>query len=377
MRPLRVGVQAWLCDGTPSGARTRLLGLLEGLRAVDADLELRLLCGPVPDPALVALCRGERRFALVPTAIPAGGTLARARREARLLPALVDEHGLDLHDHAALPLPRLAIPVCLTLHDLRDLGGFGRGFRSRLVHQELERAVARAARVVVPSPQVRAELHARWPRARVDVVPAGLPAPAAPPARARRCFVVVGRPEPRKRLDLALEAWSRARALRIDLPPLVIAAPVDAEAALRRTFAEARRRSAAPGRADGAGAHLDDVELRLGLDDRGRDALLADAVALLFPSALEGFGMPALEALRLGVPVLAPEGSAQAWVAGAGGRPLPADRPEAWARALVRHEDLAALEPAALARARELDAVHAARAWLGSWERALGQEAGR
>ena len=108
----------------------------------------------------------------------------------------------------------------------------------------------------------------------------------------------------------------------------------------------------------GRGAADDDVSAaisELGLAERivrpgrvpaaDRDALIAGAEALVFPSEYEGFGAPVIEAMTLGTPVLASDRAALAEVVGDAGlvRPLVVD---AWIDALdtvrTRRADLVA-----------------------------------
>jgi alpha-1,3-rhamnosyl/mannosyltransferase len=85
---------------------------------------------------------------------------------------------------------------------------------------------------------------------------------------------------------------------------------------------------------------------RLGLSDRvlrtGRiprrdlDALFSEARALTFPSHYEGFGIPALEALSRGVPVLASTAGALPEVVGDAGVLLDPDDTDAWGDAMLQ-----------------------------------------
>lgn len=74
-------------------------------------------------------------------------------------------------------------------------------------------------------------------------------------------------------------------------------------------------------------------------------AELSRAHVLAFPSLFEGFGIPALEAMAAGVPVVVSDRTSLPEVVGDAGRLVPAEDPEAWADALQR-----ALEPAESAR---------------------------
>ena len=92
------------------------------------------------------------------------------------------------------------------------------------------------------------------------------------------------------------------------------------------------------------------------------------ARAVLIPSDYEGFGLPALEGLALGRPVLAANSSALPEILGSAGKLLPPNDVPAWARALV---DVArqplAIDATAIDRSREFSAHELAR----NWHRAL------
>ena len=75
-------------------------------------------------------------------------------------------------------------------------------------------------------------------------------------------------------------------------------------------------------------AHADDETMR---------TLLGGATVAAMPSHAEGFGLPVLEALALGVPVVTTNGGALGEVGGDVPLRLAADDSEAWADALVRH----------------------------------------
>ena len=99
------------------------------------------------------------------------------------------------------------------------------------------------------------------------------------------------------------------------------------------------------------------------VDEKDLPSLYRGAEALLFPSRLEGFGLPVLEAMACGCPVLASRIPAVEEVAGETVEYLPPDDPDPWARAmeLIAIGDFpedALRKTKALSRARRL-----------SWER--------
>lgn len=115
----------------------------------------------------------------------------------------------------------------------------------------------------------------------------------------REYVVMVGTIEPRKNLRGALAAW---RALDRDDVDLVVVGP------------------------EGWGDEIDpalvpDRVIRTGfVDSEVRDALYRGAVASLYPSLFEGFGLPVLESIALGCPVVTSSGtSTEEIVAGGAG----------------------------------------------------------
>jgi glycosyltransferase involved in cell wall biosynthesis len=110
-------------------------------------------------------------------------------------------------------------------------------------------------------------------------------------------LVAVGTIEPRKNVSLLLDVWEHLAATRdaSAVPGLVLIG--------RRGWEDARVLR----RLDDVKARLPQVREHADLQDSARASLVAGARALLFPSVAEGYGLPPLEALSLGVvPVCAP-----------------------------------------------------------------------
>ncbi|MEY2958932.1 MAG: hypothetical protein RLZZ01_1500, partial [Actinomycetota bacterium] len=81
--------------------------------------------------------------------------------------------------------------------------------------------------------------------------------------------------------------------------------------------------------------------------DGVRDALLAGAAALVFPSEYEGFGAPLVEAMAARVPVVCSDAGAVTEVVGDAAVVVPTRSADAWAdgvrQAIGRHDELVAL----------------------------------
>jgi glycosyltransferase involved in cell wall biosynthesis len=173
----------------------------------------------------------------------------------------------------------------------------------------VERSIASAARVIVPSTATRNDLVRLYgiDAARVAVVPLAVdhrtyrpPSPEAViEARARlglpeRYLLFLGL-DRRKNLPALLEAFERLP--DAGRPALVLAGarPWEPDGGDPTDAALARLRP-----------DLRSSVVRLGyVEDRRKAALLGGAAALVYPSRYEGFGLPVLEAMATGTPVVA------------------------------------------------------------------------
>jgi glycosyltransferase involved in cell wall biosynthesis len=221
--------------------------------------------------------------------------------------------GLDLvHATSAAVPPPGGRPLVATVHDLafhRHPDAYPSA--GRRYHERAARLVAaEAARILVPSEATARDLTSLYgvERGRITVTPLGVEPPAEPDrAGARRLLrdlgvdgpflLAVGTLEPRKNLPRLLAAFGE---LAGELPShrLVVAGPVGWGPALRPGGDPARVRLAGP------------------VADATLHALYEAADGLAYPSLYEGFGLPVLEAMAHGTPVLTSDRSSLPEVAG-------------------------------------------------------------
>jgi len=274
--------------------------------------------------------------------------LSRPRRAAFLVDGPAWAWTLRRHPVAALHLPAwgvpplLSVPVVATFHDatsFRFASPSSAWARHRL--RMAVRSLRRADLVHAVSESARTELRtvAGVPAGRIVVRHWGVGPPFAPaPAPcAPRHLLFVGGAEAHKNLDVVLRALGLAGAE--DLPPLVIACGAGPARDLSPRLAPVL---------DGGR-----VSFATALDDASLAELYRHALALVVPSRNEGFGLPALEAMACGCPVLAARAGALPEVCGEAADLLDPDDAAAWRDALCALRDRPELRAARVASGLE------------------------
>lgn len=255
------------------------------------------------------------------------------------LPRRLAAGDLDLFWSPLLTLPRrLPIPAVVTVHDLAVLHvpeTLSLKVRWSLL-PFLGHSIERADAVVAISDSTAREILHAWPQAagRVVTIPNGVdpgfvPAAAEAIAATRSrlgapggYLLYAGTLEPRKNLDLLLDAWLELGRGGEPLPPLLLAGPYGWKSrALERRIAE-----------------LEPLGVRrLGrLERPDLVAAIQAATLFVFPSFYEGFGLPAAEAMACGVPVVAADRSSLPEVVGDAGLLIDPEDPLQLADALAR-----------------------------------------
>jgi len=216
----------------------------------------------------------------------------------------------------------------------------------------IRRALRRGAMVHTDSHAIAAEVVDLLcvPKERVRVVYPGVDPvnTRSDRPRQRPYILALGRAEPRKDLPRLVEAFDAIAGEHPDLDLVLAGPPGWGEQALAQAIGRARHRSQIQ---------------RVGwVPAREQSALLSHALVLAYPSVYEGFGLPPLEAMSAGVPVVATASDAVSEVAGDGARLVAVGDTDALAAALAAVADDTAERSRLIESGRHRSAVF-------TWER--------
>jgi glycosyltransferase involved in cell wall biosynthesis len=257
-------------------------------------------------------------------------------------------------------------PTTVMIQDLafeRMPDQYPRGFRTWA--SIIGRRTARRARLVMATTEAGArdieEIY-KVPAERLRVVHLGSAADPSDFDMPREPFILaVGEFEPRKRVLDLMRGHDRYFATAPTYPPICRLVVAGAGGSQEQEAAERR----------GVGCDL------LGfISDEELSGLYRRATLFVSLSAYEGFGLPIVEAMAHGCPVLVADNSSQAEVAGEGAFLITDASPEGIAarleEVLADREELARRGAAAKARAAELSWTETARKTADVWREALG-----
>jgi len=220
---------------------------------------------------------------------------------------------VDVIHATGLAVPPRSAPLVVTVHDLafiHDPSQFTA--KGRRFFDQALRLIRRDADLVLVSSQAtwRDCVAAGLPERKLRLVPLGVRGAEVDPGEVtttlaryglERPFVLsVGTLEPRKNLPALIDAFARIKRTDVDL--VLVGA-------------------------SGWHTEIDELVRPLGtrvrvlgfLPNADRDALYSGAELFCYPSLFEGFGLPVLEAMAAGTPVVTSSGTATAEAAGTAG----------------------------------------------------------
>ncbi|PZS22042.1 MAG: glycosyl transferase family 1 [Acidimicrobiales bacterium] len=311
---LRLSLDVTAVPTRPMGAGRYTLDLAAALATRD-DVDLALVSRANDD---------ERWRELAPAATVE--SLAPGHRPARLAweqtrqPQLLSRLGVEVHHSPHYTMPeRATVPRVVTIHDLTFFDHPEWHQRSKVsLFRRATRVAARHAEALVCVSEATANrLRERFtPTGPVHVVRHGVdhlrfrPEEPSPGADAHILahlgitgpyVAFIGTFEPRKDVPTLIRAFDRMSSAHPGLKLVLAGQPGWGKAEVETALGQARQ---------------SDRVIRTGyIPDAAVPALLRQATAVAYPSLVEGFGLPALEALACGTPLVTTTGSAMQEVA--------------------------------------------------------------
>ena len=339
MRRLRVGIDGRAFTSPAAGVRRYVSELVPALLSIGAPLDVIALGGS--GASLPAEVQHVSEPWHPPTNLGwAAVGLPRAARRA----------AVDLIHAPAYTAPLYsAVPVVLTIHDVSyERHPEWYPYRRDRLRRAFYRRSARAAsHILTDSEFSRSEIAAAYDIApdRMTVAPLGAPAGIVAPF-----LLHVGDLHERRNLSVVVRGLIEARRRLETQPPSLVLAGVDRGIGDRLAAAA-------------ADSGVPDAIVRLGaVSESTLRSLYRGAAALVYPSRYEGFGLPLVEAMASGTPVLASRAASIPEVVGESGMLLDPDDSRRWADAIVH----VITDPVLRARLRD-DGL--ARAAMFTWER--------
>ncbi len=346
---MRVAINAWFWNQPTTGSGQYTHCLVKHLATVAPELEIHLVApGPSGKCASVQVS-GHALADLPPANLPLANlplaNLYKVWFEQVAFPRACRRLRADVaHVPYWAPPLRPSVPTVATIHDLIPmlLREYRGGPFVRLYTTLVGRAARRAALVLTDSKSSRRDIIAHLGLADEQVRAVHLaaearyssdPAPDDAAIRTRydlpqRYVLYLGGFDVRKNLATVIDAYRQAAPTIGETCPLVIAGRLSEE---DTPFTPDPRRLVWEHALEERLVHFPGF-----VAEEDKPALYRGAAAFIFPSRYEGFGLPPLEALACGTPVVGSNVSSIPEVIGDGGLLLPPDDVDGMAEALVK-----------------------------------------
>jgi phosphatidylinositol alpha-mannosyltransferase len=268
----------------PGGVQGQILGLARELRKLDVDVRIVAPCdGPPPEATIVSVgptVEWESNGSIAPIA-PGRATARRTAEALRTLePDVVHLHEPIVPGPTATALIGFNGPMVGTFHSSGEVPyqWLRPALRSLMMRLTFRVAVSESARETAEGNWTGAPYIVLWNGIEIERVASATPAPSR-----RAAVLFIGRHEPRKGLEVLLDAWA---GIERDACLWVVGVGPHTE--------ELKRRA------------VGDVEWLGTVSETPRNELLRGATAFCAPSLHgESFGVVLLEAMAGGAPIVA------------------------------------------------------------------------
>jgi glycosyltransferase involved in cell wall biosynthesis len=310
---MRLAINGWFLDQPHTGSGQYLHNLLSHLPGAAPEIETTVVVpGELSGRSAQRSAITSYQLHFLNLSTPRSN-LSKVKFEQVDFPSACRRLGADIA-HVPYWAPPLSSPVpfAVTIHDLIPIlvPGYNRSLKVRLYNALVSAATPGAAHIIADSESSRNDIvrHLRVPAGRVSAIPLAAgpeytPAPDLLGDQAVReryglpetYVLYLGGFQPHKNVRNLLAAWTWCDGPLGEQYPLAIAGrlPQPGDRFYEDLPAYARQ-------LDIAGS----VRFIGPVDEAHKPALYRSAACFVFPSRYEGFGLPLLEALACGVPVV-------------------------------------------------------------------------
>ncbi|MCK4506563.1 MAG: glycosyltransferase family 4 protein [Candidatus Aegiribacteria sp.] len=275
------------------------LGVLNGMLKEEPDWEYTALINRnavmhLKDISMEYMISDVRRF---------------SRGENKHLNGFIDSIGADIYLNLSMAGPCPETPTVITVHDLIVLnqpGYFGnsliRNVLSRMVfRKKLKQSILHADAVSVPSNATLSILDEFFPGSENKAFVTGegqdlFPTDTTNMKERENFLLYVGNARAYKNLTRLVVAYARLRAMNPAFPKIIMV--VRKDRAFRNFMRDVEDCSA-----------TDSITVLSYISDKKLRELYSKCIGLVMPSLQEGFGLPALEAMASGAPVVVSSGT--------------------------------------------------------------------
>jgi glycosyltransferase involved in cell wall biosynthesis len=339
---VRIGLDARLIQGPFTGDSTYWRGLIEGLSCLDADLVL-YLDAKLPEPE-ISVSRG----------IPVRILQACCSRvwSAWTFPRALKEDGIQVaHVQYTIP-PRMPCPTITTIHDVsfKRLPEFFKLKDRLILDWSTKRASKKAIRIIAPSQHTKKELVGLYGMdpGKIAVTYEGVDKQFQPMDHTSAVGLIsekygiqppfilaLGVIQPRKNLGRLIEGFAGLKSRLRTGSRERRGGNLESEHKLVIVGKQGWMEADLQSRIEALGL-ANDVILTGYVPYEDLPALYSAADVFVYPSVYEGFGLPPLEAMACGTPVIAGDRSSLPEVVGEAGLMVDPYDPDAFAKAMAR-----------------------------------------
>ena len=299
---MRIGLNATCFNERPSGAKQRFIGIYTEIFSQMPEDDF-IIFEP-SDCKMDSWFKELPNIKFISSPIPSEGRIIKAFKGLFYWPRITKDERLDIFEIFNLPFIRSSAKKSfVTIHDLRGLGEEYNIFYNIIFKFIFKHALLKADRVITGSTSIKNDLKTLEPRCKISVIFNGVHPDLCKPINEidqynfkkkynihNDFFLTVGHFEKRKNYAQLINAISLIDINSLDKPFVIIGNDNGELSAIRNQIKNLGLENR--------------VRLISGLSDHEVNTAYKSAFIFIFPSSYEGFGIPIIESMAAGIPMI-------------------------------------------------------------------------